>query len=169
MSLCSTAHEVLSFLQSLRVNLKSDRGHRRSRTCVSVSRQTDVFELRALLAATVTLNSSAGSVSENGGSTTVTATLSEPATEDVFVYLQTNGSAINNTDYQITSAAAPITIDGDFSDWINNPAVRFGTDPINDTHDTDTSGIGNTPLYVNHPDVDLRAFGVTHDNENLYF
>ena len=99
----------------------------------------------------------------------LTATLSEPATEDVFVYLQTNGTAVNNTDYQITSGAAPITIDGDFSDWTNNPAVLFGTDPINDTHDTDTSGAGNTPAYVNHPDVDLRAFGVTHDDENLYF
>jgi hypothetical protein len=118
---------------------------------------------------TVTLSSGVGSVAEDGGSTTLTATLSAPAPEDVFVYLQTNGTAVNNTDYQITSSAAPIAIDGDFSDWHNNPAILFGADPFNDTHDTDTNGAGNTPAYVNHPDVDLRAFGVTHDDENLYF
>ncbi|MCA9008093.1 MAG: metallophosphoesterase, partial [Planctomycetaceae bacterium] len=118
---------------------------------------------------TVSLSSGAGSISEAGGSTTLTATLSAPAEEDVYVYLQSSGSAVSNTDFRITSETAPITIDGDFSDWNNNPSILFGADPFNDTHDTDTNGAENTPLYVNHPDVDLREFGVTHDDENLYF
>jgi subtilisin-like proprotein convertase family protein len=169
MSFAVTGRQLLSFLQSLRAEFESQVSHRRLRVHRSVARQSDVFESRAMLAATVSLSSAAGSVAEFGGSTTVTATLSEPATEDVFVQLQTSGTAISDTDYRITSGASPITIDGDFSDWHNNPGILFGTDPINDTHDTDTTGAGNTPSFVDHPDADLREFGVTHDDQNLYF
>jgi hypothetical protein len=127
MSFAVTGRQLLSFLQSLRAEFESQVSHRRLRVHRSVARQSDVFESRAMLAATVSLSSAAGSVAEFGGSTTVTATLSEPATEDVFVQLQTSGTAISDTDYRITSGASPITIDGDFSDWHNNPGILFGT------------------------------------------
>lgn len=87
----------------------------------------------------------------------------------MYVTLGLGGTAGNNTGYRVTSSSAPISLDGNFGDWDNNPNVVWGTDPLNDTHDTNTSGAGNTPSYVNHPDVDLRKFGVLHDDTNLYF
>jgi hypothetical protein len=68
-----------------------------------------------------------------------------------------------------------ITIDGNFADWAAIPS-RF--DPaggpgvlhqgIPDTHDTDHSNSNDVPAYVNHPDIDLLEFKVTHDQSNLY-
>ena len=68
-----------------------------------------------------------------------------------------------------------IVIDGNFSDWAN---VRSYQDPVGgprathhgipDTHDTDHSGPGDTPVYVNHPDIDLVEYKFTHDSSNLY-
>ena len=127
------------------------------------------LESRTLLAALVSLNTSSPILAENGGTATVTATLSEPQDHDVFVNLDLGGTAGNNVGYRATTSAAPITIDGSFSDWRNNPNVIFRTDGFNDTHDTDTGGEFNTPAYVNHPDVDLVEFGVTHDDNNVYF
>jgi len=127
------------------------------------------LEDRALLTALVSLSSPATSFAENGGAANVTATLSEPQDHDVFVNLSLGGTAVHNSGYRATSSAAPITVDGNFNDWLNNPNVVFGTDPFDDTHDTDTTGADNSPLYVNHPDVDLREFAVTHDDENIYF
>jgi hypothetical protein len=73
------------------------------------------------------------------------------------------------------SAAQPhsITIDGDFSDWAT---VTSYTDPVGtalhdgipDVHDTNHDQPGDVPSYVNHPDVDLLEFKITHDSENLY-
>ena len=134
----------------------------------SVFGQVERLDHRALLAA-VSISSSTSSIPADGGSATISATLSAPQDHDVFVNLGFGGSAANNIDYRATSNSAPITIDGDFSDWRNNPNVVFGTDPANNTHDTDTTGENNTPRYVNHPDVDLREFAVTHDDQNLYF
>lgn len=65
--------------------------------------------------------------------------------------------------------AAPrprIAIDGRFEDWA---AVPEHTDPEGDTHDTDHHGRHDRPDPVDHPDVDLLAYRVTHDAENLYF
>jgi subtilisin-like proprotein convertase family protein len=169
MPFARTVGELLNIIRSLRRDINFGELRRRNRATSVVSRQVDALETRALLAATVSLSAGAGSISEAGGSTTLTATLSEPATEDVVVNLETTGTAVSNTDYRMTSTTAPITIDGDFSDWANNPAIVFGTDPLNDTHDTETGGAGSTPSHVDHPDADLRAFGVTHDDENLYF
>lgn len=63
-------------------------------------------------------------------------------------------------------APPQITIDGDFSDWEAAPAY---TDPADDQHDTDHKGADDTPAYVNHPDVDLLTYKVSHDAENFYF
>ncbi|MCA9012131.1 MAG: proprotein convertase P-domain-containing protein, partial [Planctomycetaceae bacterium] len=169
MSFATTTRELLASLLSSRRNFRFGDLRRRNRAASVFSRQVFTLETRTMLAATVTLSSASSVVTEAGGSTTLTATLSEAATEDVIVSLQTSGTAVSNTDYRITSNSAPITIDGDFSDWANNPAIVFGTDPLNDTHVTDSGGPGTTPAHVDHPDVDLRAFGVTHDDENLYF
>ncbi len=59
-----------------------------------------------------------------------------------------------------------ITIDGDFTDWI--PITNY-SDPVDDQHDTDNDTAGATPVYVDHPDVDLLNYKVSHDNENFYF
>ncbi|MFO1008355.1 MAG: hypothetical protein U0929_20515 [Planctomycetaceae bacterium] len=131
--------------------------------------RAESLESRTLLAALVSLNSSSPSLAENGGTAVVTATLNEPQDHDVFVNLNLGGTAGNNVGYRATTSAAPITVDGNFSDWRNNPNVIFRTDGFNDTHDTDTGGEFNTPAYVNHPDVDLVEFGVTHDDNNVYF
>ncbi|MEZ6053309.1 MAG: hypothetical protein R3C02_18280, partial [Planctomycetaceae bacterium] len=64
------------------------------------------------------------------------------------------------------SPADPIVIDGDFSDWASVPTY---TDPADDQHDTDHTQAGDTPAHVNHPDVDLLSYKVTHDAENFYF
>ncbi|MCA9093544.1 MAG: hypothetical protein KDA68_08670, partial [Planctomycetaceae bacterium] len=129
----------------------------------------DLATINVVASSTVLLSSSASSFGENGDSTTITASLTAPVDHDVYVTLGLGGTAGNNTGYRVTSNSSPIAIDGDFGDWDNNPNVVWGTDPFNDTHDTDTNGAGNTPLYVNHPDVDLRKFGVIHDDTNLYF
>ncbi len=140
MPFARTVGELLNIIRSLRRDINFGELRRRNRATSVVSRQADALETRALLSATVSLSAGAGSISEAGGSTTLTATLSEPATEDVVVNLETTGTAVSNTDYRMTSTTAPITIDGDFSDWANNPAIVFGTDPLNDTHDTETRG-----------------------------
>jgi hypothetical protein len=69
---------------------------------------------------------------------------------------------------RISAAAEPahsIVIDGFFADWHDVPTY---TDPVDDTHDTDHSGIGDSPEYVEHPDVDLIEYKLAHDNQNLY-
>ncbi|MBI2434067.1 MAG: hypothetical protein HYV26_14500 [Candidatus Hydrogenedentes bacterium] len=73
----------------------------------------------------------------------------------------------------ISLAAAPvlaaplnyITIDGAFGDWT---AVQSYSDPLNDQHDTDHDQPTDTPLLVDHPDVDLLSFKFTHDEESVY-
>ncbi|HOF40847.1 MAG TPA: hypothetical protein PLD73_12305 [Candidatus Hydrogenedentes bacterium] len=59
----------------------------------------------------------------------------------------------------------PITIDGQFGDWVDVPSYF---DPVDDTHDTDTHQPDLVPAYVQHEDVDLVEFKLTHDAENLY-
>ena len=58
-----------------------------------------------------------------------------------------------------------IKINGRFGDWAGIPSY---TDPVGDTHDTDHSGQNDTPAAVDHTDVDLVEFKITHDTENLY-
>ncbi|MCC6487537.1 MAG: hypothetical protein IT364_08545 [Candidatus Hydrogenedentes bacterium] len=58
-----------------------------------------------------------------------------------------------------------IKINGKFNDWADIPSH---TDPAGDTHDTDHNQPGDTPAPVEHPDVDLIEFKITHDAENLY-
>ena len=59
-----------------------------------------------------------------------------------------------------------IVIDGRFEDWKD---IASHTDLAGDTHDTDHKGRDDSPAAVEHPDVDLVEFKVTHDDENLYF
>lgn len=59
----------------------------------------------------------------------------------------------------------PIVIDGEFSDWQSIPSY---SDPPGNTHDTDGNAPDYTPVYVNHPDVDIFEYKFTHDDENLY-
>ncbi len=68
----------------------------------------------------------------------------------------------------VLAAGATIEIDGNFDDW-DDVAGAMGTDPVDDQHDTDHELPGDTPAYVDHEDVDLLEFRVTHDEENLYF
>ncbi|MEZ6044069.1 MAG: FG-GAP-like repeat-containing protein [Planctomycetaceae bacterium] len=67
---------------------------------------------------------------------------------------------------RVMLSASGITIDGDFSDWASLPSY---TDPADDQHDTDHDQQFDTPSYVDHPDVDLLEYKVTHDEENFYF
>jgi len=59
----------------------------------------------------------------------------------------------------------PIAVDGEFGDWADVPSY---TDPVDDTHDTETDQPDGVPLYVQHEDVDLVEYKFTHDAENLY-
>ncbi|MCA9026436.1 MAG: VCBS repeat-containing protein [Planctomycetaceae bacterium] len=77
-----------------------------------------------------------------------------------------NWDNVNVGNFAGGSAQTGITIDGDFSDWI--PITNY-SDPVDDQHDTDHDTAGATPAYVDHPDVDLLNYKVTHDNENFYF
>jgi acetyl esterase/lipase len=61
---------------------------------------------------------------------------------------------------------AQIRIDGKFDDWAN---LKSYTDPPGDTHDTEHDRRDDVPKPVNHPDVDLLEYKLTHDAENLYF
>lgn len=64
--------------------------------------------------------------------------------------------------------ADPITkikIDGTFVDW---SLVPSHADPEGDTHDTDHDQQDDTPVLVDHPDVDLLECKFTHDKKNLY-
>jgi hypothetical protein len=65
------------------------------------------------------------------------------------------------------SAAPPrsIVIDGKFDDWKDVPAY---TDPPHNEHDTDHNGPGDKPEHVEHADVDLLEYKLTHDADNLY-
>lgn len=70
--------------------------------------------------------------------------------------------------FALAGFAAPIhtiVIDGNMNDWATIPSY---TDPADDQHDTDHSLANDVPAYVNHPDVDLLEFKITHDGENLY-
>jgi hypothetical protein len=70
-----------------------------------------------------------------------------------------------------------ITIDGSFGDWAGVPShgdaalgeFHTGTN-IPDVHLTNPWDpmVGNIPQPTNHPDVDLREFKFTHDENNLY-
>jgi hypothetical protein len=65
------------------------------------------------------------------------------------------------------SAAPPgsIVIDGKFDDWKDVPAY---TDPPHNEHDTDHNGRDDKPNHVEHADVDLLEYKLTHDADNLY-
>ncbi|MBX7258887.1 MAG: hypothetical protein K1Y02_21165, partial [Candidatus Hydrogenedentes bacterium] len=66
------------------------------------------------------------------------------------------------------ASAAPVSrivLDGDFADW---QYVPVHTDPQDDQHDTDHTLPSDTPAYVDHEDVDLIEFKVTHDEDNVY-
>ena len=58
-----------------------------------------------------------------------------------------------------------ITIDGSFDDWADVPSH---VDAADNTHDTDHSGPDDTPVYIQHEDVDLLEFKLAHDESNLY-
>ncbi|HPE15498.1 MAG TPA: IPT/TIG domain-containing protein [Oscillospiraceae bacterium] len=57
---------------------------------------------------TVTLHVGASSISENGGASTITATLSEASTQDVAVSLSYSGTATGGSDYGAPSASITI-------------------------------------------------------------
>jgi hypothetical protein len=58
-----------------------------------------------------------------------------------------------------------ITIDGNFADWADVPAY---SDASHNEHDTDHKGRSDKPAQVDHADVDILEYKVTHDAENLY-
>jgi hypothetical protein len=58
-----------------------------------------------------------------------------------------------------------ITIDGNFADWADVPAHA---DSAHNAHDTDHKGRFDKPDQVEHADVDILEYKVTHDAENLY-
>lgn len=58
-----------------------------------------------------------------------------------------------------------ITIDGVFHDWA---AVPVHMDPEDDQHDTDHDQQFDTPAHIDHPDVDVLEYKLTHDEGNLY-
>ncbi len=72
-----------------------------------------------------------------------------------------------------------IAIDGTFTDWANVPTYY---DPANDEHDTDHHLVAEIddvnddydpeqygqPAHVDHDDVDLLEFKLTHDEGNMY-
>ena len=63
-------------------------------------------------------------------------------------------------------AQSTIVIDGRFDDWQNVPSF---TDPANDTHSTDPYRRSRRPRRVEHVDVDLLEYRLTHDSESLCF
>src|SRR6516162_2030879 len=68
----------------------------------------------------------------------------------------------------VPAEAAPprtIIIDGKFDDWKDVPAH---TDPANNEHDTSHQGRDDKPDHVEHADVDILEYKLTHDAENLY-
>lgn len=77
-------------------------------------------------------------------------------------------SAISLLALSLFSYADPIhriAIDGDFSDW---DLVPSHTDDSFNTHDTDHDQANDVPSAVEHPDVDLLEFKLTHDETNVY-
>ena len=58
-----------------------------------------------------------------------------------------------------------ITIDGKFDDWAHVP---LHGDPPHNEHDTSHKGRFDTPTHVEHADVDILQYKLTHDAENLY-
>jgi hypothetical protein len=58
-----------------------------------------------------------------------------------------------------------IVIDGKFDDWADVPA-HF--DPARNEHNTAHKGQADVPEHVEHADVDLLEYKLTHDAENLY-
>jgi hypothetical protein len=70
--------------------------------------------------------------------------------------------------FAVCATADPITkikIDGKFNDW---NSVTSHTDPEGDPHDTDHDQQGDTPVLVDHPDVDILEYKLTHDKKDLY-
>ena len=71
-----------------------------------------------------------------------------------------------------------VVIDGVFDDWLSVPshtdawgatALDFHTGTtIPDVHDTDHDRQTDIPQFVDHPDVDIREYKFTHDENNLY-
>ena len=55
-----------------------------------------------LVTPTVTLSSSATNIAENGGTATITATLSAATDKDVYIDFSTGGTSTNKDDYKIT-------------------------------------------------------------------
>lgn len=70
------------------------------------------------------------------------------------------------SDSETATAPAPIIIDGAFEDWRGIPTY---TDPAGDTHTTTPYRPRRRPPAVEHPDVDLLEYRVTHDDESFYF
>jgi hypothetical protein len=58
-----------------------------------------------------------------------------------------------------------IKIDGKFDDWANVPKH---SDPANDEHDTSGWSRFYRPWQIEHADVDLLEFRLTHDETNLF-
>ncbi len=73
-------------------------------------------------------------------------------------------STASETDVNPTSPS--VVIDGQFEDWSKLPLY---TDPPNDTHDTRPKRAHVRPWRVEHPNVDLLEYRLTHDSEALYF
>jgi hypothetical protein len=58
-----------------------------------------------------------------------------------------------------------IIIDGKFDDWASVPSHM---DPPHNEHNTSHKGKADIPEHVEHADVDLLEYKLTHDAENLY-
>ncbi len=65
----------------------------------------------------------------------------------------------------VAESPPAIVIDGRFDDWKDVPAYK---DAPHNEHDTEHKGRQDQPQHVEHADVDLLEYKLTHDADNLY-
>jgi hypothetical protein len=105
----------------------------------SGTQQQTVIILDDDAAPSITLTTGMGSISETGGATTVTATLSEASSQIVTVTLGMTGTAVINTDYALgTTITIPA---GNTSASITLAAVNDPTDEADETVIIDITGV----------------------------
>jgi len=93
-------------------------------------------------APSVALSLAGSPLAENGGVATVTATLSNPSTQDVTVNLAFTGTATNVSDYSRSGTSITITA-GNTSGSMTITGVNDITDEANETVIVDISGVTN--------------------------
>jgi hypothetical protein len=93
---------------------------------------------------TVTLSSSTASVNENGGTATITATLSAASYQNVTVNLAYSGDATYGTDYTMTGGGTPITITaGNTTGSLTLTSTTDAVDELDESATIDISSVTN--------------------------